>query len=628
MHGMIKSTMSASLATEAQAWAARVRSSRRALLLTIAVISGLLALAAVVSTSSFGLGRYTIAITYVVAAFGMNLVVGFAGEMMLGHAAIMAIAAYGAGILSSVFGWSFVPSLLGGTVVGTAFGFMIMAPGLRVQGWYVALSTLFAAMAISHIAIMAEPWTAGEFGLTGIKAPEIFGITLGPVAIYLITVAWFAISWLLCANLLHSAWGHRLRAIRDAKTAAASVGIDIQRARIVVYLISAFLPATAGALLCFSERFVHYESFNISLTLLLLTGVMLGGAGTLIGPILGMTPLLVLSFWIGPFSQYNAIILGLGLLVGSLIFSNGLAPVFLRLLARRRTTANIESARAVETVATAADAPKSAPPLVSSNDVQVRIDGISKNFEGVQALNGVSFTLSPGSLVGLVGPNGSGKSTLLNVISGFIRPDSGRATVKDQDIAGLAPPQIAARGVGRTFQVPQLINDLDLLSNIEVGLVGLERSSVLGSLLRSPNVRARERERVEKSLAAFSELGLPPSLIHVLGEELPLGIKRVVELGRALVPGPSLLLLDEPTAGLSEEEREQFGELLLRLRQRGITIFIVEHNVPFVLRFCQRVILMETGQVTADANLSEPLPERLRTYLHGDTPATSGGHNA
>ena len=173
-----------------------------------------------------------------------------------------------------------------------------------------------------------------------------------------------------------------------------------------------------------------------------------------------------------------------------------------------------------------------------------------------------------------------------------------------------------------------MINDLDLLSNIEVGLVGLEQSSVLGSLLRLPNVRARERERVEKSLATFSELGLPPSLIHVLGEELPLGIKRVVELGRALVPDPSLLLLDEPTAGLSEEEREQFGELLLRLRQRGITIFIVEHNVPFVLRFCQRVILMETGQITADANLSQPLPERLRSYLHGDNPLALGGSAA
>jgi ABC-type branched-subunit amino acid transport system ATPase component len=228
----------------------------------------------------------------------------------------------------------------------------------------------------------------------------------------------------------------------------------------------------------------------------------------------------------------------------------------------------------------------------------------------------VDFELAPGKLCGLVGPNGSGKSTFLNAISGFYPVDAGEIEIGGIDVAGWTVHRIARTGVGRTFQVPQLVDELTALENIEMGIVGSEPRALIGSLFYTPAVARLASERREKALAALAMVGLPPDSVGKPVEKLPLGLKRTVEVGRAVASFPKLLLLDEPAAGLNEAERAELGLLLRKLRDAGITILVVEHNVPFIMGTCDEIVLLENGQITCRADLGGPLPERLTSYLN------------
>jgi branched-chain amino acid transport system permease protein len=253
----------------------------------------------------------------------------------------------------------------------------------------------------------------------------------------------------------------------------------------------------------------------------------------------------------------------------------------------------------------------------ASTDTPVlRTRGLVKRFGGVLALDNVDFDLAPGRLCGLVGPNGSGKSTFLNAISGFFPPDTGEITIAGFDVAGWPVHRIARIGVGRTFQVPMLVDEFTALENIEMGLVAGESRSILKSLLYVPSIARRSMQRREQALAALALVGLPASSISNPVEKLPLGLKRTVEVGRAVAAVPTLVLLDEPAAGLNEVERNQLGQLLVRLRDAGLTVLVVEHNVPFIMGICDEVVLLESGRIVCRADLAEPLPERLTAYLN------------
>lgn len=590
-----------------------------------------------VAPGSFNLDRYGVAVAYVLAAMGLNIAFGFAGELAIGFAAIMAFGAYSTGMLSALAGWGGVPALAGGVVLGTVFGALTMLPGLRVQGWYLALITMFSVLVVPHVVILGEAWTGGEYGLNGVQAFDLFGLKFSGLATFELMVAAFAVVWWLLANFMRSGWGLRLRAIRDARSAAESVGIPIQRTRALVYVLAPFPAALAGALLAFSQRFVNYDAFNLPLTLLLLTGVVLGGLGRLWGTLIGMAPLLILSFFVGPFSPYNAVILGLALMFGVLVFPDGLMHAVDRLAERWLPLNGARSKSHVQGVATDGDdapqvkraAARGARTQTSQEgSLLVRARNVRRRFGGVQALNGVDFDLHEGRLVGLVGPNGSGKSTFLNTLSGFIRPDEGEIVIGSADVARLAPHQIAATGIGRTFQVPQLVDELSGLENVELGLLGLEPMPIFASLLHTPAIRRRAASRRERALAALALVGLPVSAVSQPVEKLPLGLKRTVEVARAVVSRPKVLLLDEPAAGLNDIERGELGELLRKLVDEGITVLVVEHNVPFILSVCDELVLLESGSVTARADLSRELPKALKDYLNFAPQADAGGHPA
>lgn len=602
-------------------WLDARRRRRNLTVVTAAALIALCATTPLAFGSAFNLARFGVALAYVIAAIGFNLTFGYAGELVLGHPVVMAAGAYAAAMLSTHAHWRFAAALPVATGAGVIVGLLVMSPGLRVQGWYLALITMFAVLVLPPVVILAEPWTGGEFGLTGIPTPDVFGYRLPTWMTFELTLLCLVLVWLFVGNFVRSSWGHRLRALRDARRAAESVGIDLVESRFVVYAVSSFPAALAGVALAYTERFVNAESFGMSLTLLLLTDVVLGGAGTTWGPVVGMASLLALSFWVGPFNQFNAIALGAGLLVGSLLFTDGLLPALSRTLpastvrpapsqARQRASHGDVRVPPADRVVNQRHASTAA-----AEDPIVDAQNIVKYFGGILALGGVNLALRRGTLVGLVGPNGSGKSTFLNVVSGFIRPDAGRVRIAGIDTAAMKVHEIARCGVGRTFQVPQLVDECTALENIAIGLVGREPRPLVESVLSPTAAARRDVERLECALHTFVDIGLPEHAIHVPAAELPLGMKRIVEVGRAVVSSPRLLLLDEPAAGLDGDERAHLGTLLRRLANGGMTILLVEHNVPFVMEFCDELVLLESGSVTCTATVGAPLPDRLGAYL-------------
>ncbi len=579
------------------------------------ILVSLFSLLPLVSQGSYSFARYGIAIAYMMTAVGLNLAIGYTGELVLGHAVVMAAGAYSAGMLSVHADASFLTAVLGGVVGGTLAGALIMLPGLRVRGWYLALITMFAVLAFAKLVVLTEVWTGGEFGLTGIKAPAILDHTLPDWALYEFSLLLLVIVSLLVRNIVGSNWGYQFRAVRDLGSVARSLGIRPGHVRFVAYVLASIPAALAGTLQAFTDGFVNVDSFGINLTLLLLTGVMLGGAGTLWGPFLGMAPLIALSFWVGPFSELNSVALGLGLLISALILPDGFVPLVRRLFhpsswASVKGTNDNAVITATESEVAACDRPPLGSEILSAK-------GITKAFGGLQVLQGTDISIRKGEIVGLIGPNGSGKSTFLNVLSGFIAPEDGRVHFLGIDVTRWRVDRLARAGVGRTFQVPHLIEELTTRENIEVRLAA-EYSRLIPGLFALPSERARSRDRREAAIDTFSAMRLPQALLEKPVAELSLGLKRMIEIARAVVSRPVLLLLDEPAAGLNEDERQMLAQRLREMAARGITILVVEHNVPFVLGLCDSLVLLESGRVTCRADLANELPPRLKAYLHHD----------
>jgi branched-chain amino acid transport system permease protein len=598
------------------------------------------------SGNAFEVGRVQLGLVYILAALGLNVAYGLAGEFTLGHVVIMATGAYTSGILTAHFQWGIWTALIAGVLAGMVMSLALGAPSIRVRGAYLGLLTLFAVLAIPPAIVLSEKYTGGETGLLGI--PSItFGIFTPAKSTYVMTVVAVAIALVVLRNLARSEWGTRFALLREAPRAAESVGLHTSGIKFIAYAIFGAVAGLAGVLIAYNDGIVVSNTFGINLTLLLLTGVVLGGKGTIWGPVFGTVPLILLSFYVGPFSQANPIVFGVVLIVAVLLFPNGIVPAFkygvqpawrsgglaavLRKVLpgtsrkqgeerREAGAASLDEALAVHKaheVTIPEDLLEARGALSNSTGPLLEILSLRKAFGGVQAIKDVSLEVGRGQVVGLVGQNGCGKSTLLNLIGGFYRPDSGTVRIAGTDTTGWRPNRIARAGVGRTFQVPRLMLKETVADNIAAGLLKEDRPRLLASMLGLPGPRKAARSRHTRAVEMVTVLGLEPRLADELADSLPLGMKRIVEVGRAAVGWPSLLLLDEPAAGLNEEERDQLAKTVAALARAGVTPIVVEHNIEFVLGLCDVVVLMESGQVACvyDRSADESMPTKMVGYL-------------
>jgi branched-chain amino acid transport system permease protein len=578
-------------------------------------------------TNLVTLGRLQLVLIYVCVSIGLNLTMGFAGEFAVAQPAIMGAAAYAAGVLSVQEHWSPWLTLPAAIVFGTAIGTLISLPGLRLVGWSLGITTFMAAIVFPDVIGLAGTWTGGSNGLSGIGSLPGVGFVLGTsTKEFEIVLLVAALCFLFSTNIATSSWGIIVRGLRDAAPAAESCGVNLQIVKIGVAVASSLPVSLAGWLLA------HTSGLNLSL--IIIASVVIGGSGTIWGPVIGTAVVEAVSLWIGPFSNYNTLLVGGTILVLAAAAPQGLAELrglFSRVLAARLPALRAKlrrhpipageeqssAGRTVDTYSTSKDSratrefdlePGDPSGRTALSESQHRFFSdsdsplysacaLTKRFGGKLVLDGVDLTVHPGEIVGIVGPNGSGKTTLLNLITGHLVTDSGTASFNGTSTVGLAPHQIGSMGIRRSFQVPRLIGELCASDNIRLGLLGGKHQRILGSVLRFPAYRKVTRADGERVDAVCDLIGLHGDQLTAPAGSLPLGIRRVVEVGRAVCSGAGLVCLDEPAAGLAGVELDRLRSVIRRVANSGSGVVLIEHNLAFVHGLCDKVLEMRSGKL-------------------------------
>jgi branched-chain amino acid transport system permease protein len=416
---------------------------------------------------------------------------------------------------------------------------------------------------------------------------------------FILIVAMAAATTLLMRNLVRSPWGRAFVAVRDNAIAAQAIGLNTRAVKAVAFTVSAALAGAGGHLFAALQGFISPEAFEFETSIFFLIGVIFGGQGTLLGPIVGATIVTFLPELLQRFVDYRLIVYG-GVIVASLyVLPLGVVGS----LSRRRAPVGPpgEVSRGPASPAPAiVSAPVEIPSAMSAAPPLVEIDRISINFGGVQALDQVSLRVAPGTIHALIGPNGAGKTVLLNILCGYYRPGTGAVRLRGRDITGLAPDGIARRGVARTFQTTQLFGELSALENVMAGFPAQTRSRFVDSALATSRIRGEEAGRRHAALALLGFVGLPVGSAEAVARSLPFGHQRLLEIARALALAPVLLAMDEPAAGLNPKEIDELDRLLVRIRARGTTILLVEHHMDLVMAISDRVTVLDHGEKLAE----------------------------
>ncbi|MEZ5787257.1 MAG: branched-chain amino acid ABC transporter ATP-binding protein/permease [Xanthobacteraceae bacterium] len=527
-------------------------------------------------------------------AIGLVLLTGVGGMTSFGQAAFCGFGAYTTAVLTTTYGLSPWLSLPCALVVTALAAVLLGLITVRLSGHYLPLGTL--AWGISLYFLFGKiDWLGRHDGITGIPPLSIGPWSLiDPKATY--WVIWIAV--LLAAigttNLLSSRIGRAIRALRRGGVAAESFGVDRMRVKLVVFVYAALLAGLSGWLYAHLQRSVNPTPFSLNASIEYLLMATLGGAGYVWGALLGagVVTLLkdalqrILPAVLSSDIQAETIVFGIVLVTALQVARDGLWP---------RLAALFPSAPPVAP-------PAHAKPLVRRTDEitaspLLEVNGASKRFGGIVAVNDVSFAIAPKVIVGLIGPNGAGKSTLFNLITGILALTAGGVRFAGKPISGESPGDIARRGIARTFQHVKLMPEMSVLENVALGAHLRGHSGVLASLLHAE--RTEEGRLLAEAAKQINRVGLAERMDQPAGS-LPLGQQRIVEIARALCLDPCLLLLDEPAAGLRDQEKRMLAELLRQLRAEGMTMLLVEHDMSFVMGLVDHIVVLDFGSKIAE----------------------------
>ena len=536
-----------------------------------------------------------------VVGVGLNVILGLTGQISLGHVGFYAIGAYVASILTVAHGWSFWPAfLLAGIAAGVA-GVLLAIPALRVTGPYLAMVTIAFGFVVEQGAAEWKEVTGGWNGIMNIPAPGAFGYAFDERAIALFVVAFTTVAIVLFARLKASPWGLAMRAVRDSEIAGQSLGLDLVRIRTTAFALSAVLAGLAGAVFASMTSFISPESFPFFQSILFLLVVMIGGSGTVIGPLIGAVVVVLLPEFLSFLAEYRLLFVGALLLAVLWLAPEGVAGAIGRFTAR-------PDARAVrpggfDAVAFLAE---------GRSGEALRVEDLRIAFGGVQAVTGVGFTARAGEVTSIIGPNGAGKTTLLNLMGGFYKPDAGRILLGGRDLAGRPSHVVARAGVGRTYQTTQLFPRMSVSENLLVALRGGRLGSIGAALLGRR--RDEALQPTAEGLLAFA--GYEGAVNRPAGA-LPHVDKRLVEIARALATRPRVLMLDEPTAGLSRADTGRVGALLRRIAAAGVAVILVEHDMNLVMGVSDHVVVLDAGRAIAGGTPADVRvdPAVLKAYL-------------
>jgi branched-chain amino acid transport system ATP-binding protein/branched-chain amino acid transport system permease protein len=557
---------------------------------------------------SFRLFFAAVVLCYVIVAVGLNVVMGYSGQISVAHAGLMGIGAYTTTLLVIHARLPVVVSLFAGAVVTTAVGCFVAVPALRIKGHYLALATLAFQLIVETV---ISNWIAVTGGPNGLEMPtvDVFGLPLDDPTKYALVGLVVLATVILARNLGRSRFGRALLAVRDNDLVARVMGVDVTRHKVQAFAVSAFFTGLGGGLFAVVVGFLDPAAFTVWESVRLLVMVIFGGMATVLGPVIGAAVIGGAPEALSGFDQHWPIIYFVMLLLVLVFLPTGVVGGLQRLLARSLPDGLVRSRHeyGVRDGATLTESPAdvpAGPPPVEQSGPLLEVKGVSLRFGGLQALTNVDLSVRPGEVAGLIGPNGAGKTTLFNVMTRVLRPDEGSIRFGDVDLLGHRTHEVVALGLSRTFQNVELCSSLTVAENVILGMHHRLPPGLLRYAFRAFGVVAAERQASVEARRLLADLGLREHADTAVGE-LPLGLQRRVELARALAARPRAVLLDEPASGLSAEEAVELMADVRRLQRHGIAVLVIEHNVEFVMGLCERVTVLDNGEVIFQGSAAE-----------------------